>query len=117
MPSRADRPDDIDFFFSSRIRHTISTRDWSSDVCSSDLSDVQGGCLIVKSQELLDKLLHVREILGAVASPFGSWLILRGLRSLPCRMERHSANGNAVAARSEERRVGKRRKCGPGNGI
>ena len=61
-------------------------------------SDVQGGCLIVKSQELLDKLLHVREILGAVASPFGSWLILRGLRSLPCRMERHSANGNAVAA-------------------
>ncbi len=61
-------------------------------------SDVQGGCLIVKSQELLDKLLHVREILGAVASPFGSWMILRGLRSLPCRMERHSANGNAVAA-------------------
>src|SRR6266536_1622746 len=27
------------FFFSSRRRHTISTRDWSSDVCSSDLSD------------------------------------------------------------------------------
>ena len=61
-------------------------------------SDVQGGCLVVKSQELLDKLLNVREILGAVASPFASWLILRGLRSLPCRMERHSANGKAVAA-------------------
>ena len=60
-------------------------------------SDVQGGCLVVKSQELLDKLLHVREVLGAVASPFASWLILRGLRSLPCRMERHSSNGNAVA--------------------
>src|SRR5207247_7657885 len=29
--------DDVDFFFSSRIRHTRSTRDWSSDVCSSDL--------------------------------------------------------------------------------
>jgi cystathionine gamma-synthase len=61
-------------------------------------SDVQGGCLVVKSRELLDKLLQVREILGAVASPFNSWLILRGLRSLPCRMERHSANGAAVAA-------------------
>jgi cystathionine gamma-synthase len=61
-------------------------------------SDVQGGCLVVKSRELLDKLLNVREILGAVASPFNSWLILRGLRSLPCRMERHSANGLAVAA-------------------
>jgi cystathionine gamma-synthase len=61
-------------------------------------SDVQGGCLVVKSQDLLDKLLHIREVLGAVASPFNSWLILRGLRSLPCRMERHSANGAAVAA-------------------
>jgi cystathionine gamma-synthase len=61
-------------------------------------SDVQGGCLVVKSKELLDRLLQVREVLGAVASPFNSWLILRGLRSLPCRMERHSANGAAVAA-------------------
>jgi cystathionine gamma-synthase len=60
-------------------------------------SDVQGGCLVVKSRELLDKLLDVREVLGAVASPFNSWLILRGLRSLPCRMERHAANGFAVA--------------------
>jgi cystathionine gamma-synthase len=60
-------------------------------------SDVQGGCLVVKSQEVLDRLLHIREVLGAVASPFGSWLILRGLRSLPCRMERHSSNGSAVA--------------------
>lgn len=61
-------------------------------------SDVQGGCLVVKSRELLHRLLHVREILGAVASPFNSWLILRGLRSLPCRMERHSANGAVVAS-------------------
>src|SRR5215470_4566778 len=61
-------------------------------------SDVQGGCLVVRSQELLQKLFHVRDILGAVASPFNSWLILRGLRSLPCRMERHSANASTVAA-------------------
>jgi cystathionine gamma-synthase len=61
-------------------------------------SDVQGGCVIVKSQELYDKLFRVREILGAIASPFNSWLILRGLRSLPCRIERHSANAGAVAA-------------------
>jgi len=60
-------------------------------------SDVQGGCLVVKDRELLHKLFHVRDILGAVASPFNSWLILRGLRSLPCRMERHSANALAVA--------------------
>jgi len=61
-------------------------------------SDVQGGCVVAKNRELLDKLFHVRDILGAVASPFNSWLILRGLRSLPCRMERHSKNAAAVAA-------------------
>jgi cystathionine gamma-synthase len=61
-------------------------------------SDVQGGCVVVKDRELLDKLFHVRDILGAVASPFSSWLILRGLRSLPCRMERHSANAAAIAS-------------------
>src|SRR5262249_39448266 len=61
-------------------------------------SDVVGGCLVVKVRELFDKLFHVREILGAVASPFNSWLILRGLRSLPCLMERHSAIAAAVAA-------------------
>src|SRR5215475_10298217 len=65
-------------------------------------SDVQGGCLVVKDRELLHKLFHVRDILGAVASPFNSWLILRGLRSLPCRMERHSTTALAVAAALSE---------------
>jgi cystathionine gamma-synthase len=61
-------------------------------------SDTQGGCLVVKSRELFDQLFNVRDTLGAIASPFSSWLVLRGLRSLPCRMERHSANAAAVAA-------------------
>ncbi len=61
-------------------------------------SDVQGGCLVLKKREpLYDKLLHARTILGAVCSPFNSWLVLRGLRTLPCRMERHNANACAVA--------------------
>jgi len=61
-------------------------------------SDVQGGCLVFKKREpLYAKLFHTRMVLGAVGSPFNSWLILRGLRTLPCRMERHSANAMAVA--------------------
>ena len=61
-------------------------------------SDVQGGCLVFKKREALHaKLFHTRMVLGAVASPFNSWLILRGLRTLPCRMERHSVNAMAVA--------------------
>lgn len=62
-------------------------------------SDVLGGALIVRhgAEELLARLASVRHDLGAVASPFNSWLVLRGLRSLACRMERHSANALAVA--------------------
>jgi len=61
-------------------------------------SDVQGGCLVLKRREpLYDQLFQARMILGAVCSPFNSWLVLRGLRTLPCRMERHSANASAVA--------------------
>jgi len=61
-------------------------------------SDVQSGALILrKHHELHEELDRTRRIMGAVASPFNSWLVLRGIRSLPCRMERHSANGLALA--------------------
>jgi cystathionine gamma-synthase len=61
-------------------------------------SDVQGGCLVLKKRDqLYDKLFHARMVLGAVCSPFNSWLVLRGLRTLPCRMEKHAANAMAVA--------------------
>ncbi len=61
-------------------------------------SDAQGGCLVLKKRgPLYDQLFHLRMVLGAVCSPFNSWLVLRGLRTLACRMERHSLNGLAVA--------------------
>jgi cystathionine gamma-synthase len=59
---------------------------------------VQGGILVLKSKgPLYEKLYHTRLILGAVCSPFNSWLVLRGLRTLPVRMERHAANAMAIA--------------------
>jgi cystathionine gamma-synthase len=62
-------------------------------------SDVQGGALVLKRREPLhDRLLRTRTLLGAVASPFASWLVLRGLRTLHCRLEKHSSNAAAVAA-------------------
>jgi cystathionine gamma-synthase len=61
-------------------------------------SDVQGGALVFrKRDEIFEKAEHVRYILGGVASPFNSWLILRGLRTLACRMDRHSENALAIA--------------------
>jgi cystathionine gamma-synthase len=61
-------------------------------------SDVQGGALVfARKGELYDRVAHARHILGAVASPFNSWLALRGLRTLALRMARHSANALDVA--------------------
>ena len=61
-------------------------------------SDVQGGALVFAQRDAtVERIEHIRHVLGAVASPFGSWLVLRGLRTLPCRMERHSANAQQIA--------------------
>jgi cystathionine gamma-synthase len=61
-------------------------------------SDVLGGALVLRSRdELAARLDRVRHDLGAVASPFNDWLVLRGLRSLACRMERHAASALEVA--------------------
>jgi cystathionine gamma-synthase len=61
-------------------------------------SDVQGGALIfARHGELVERVEHLRHVTGGVLAPFNSWLILRGLRTLPCRMAVQSANALAVA--------------------
>src|SRR5260221_1822955 len=50
-------------------------------------SDVQGGALVLKRRDALyESLLQGRPLVGGVASPFASWLVLRGLRSLHFRI-------------------------------
>jgi cystathionine gamma-synthase len=61
-------------------------------------SDIQGGALILRDDpELADRLRHHRTLSGGVLSPFNAWLIARGLQTLDCRMERHSANAMIIA--------------------
>jgi len=61
-------------------------------------SDVQGGALIfARADELQERIAHQRHVLGAVASPFNDWLVLRGLRTLACRMAVQTASALAVA--------------------
>ncbi len=61
-------------------------------------SDVQGGALaFARRDALFDSTLHTRHITGGVASPFNSWLVLRGLRSLGARMRVHCENARTVA--------------------
>ncbi len=61
-------------------------------------SDVIGGALVVNDDDLAEQLRFHHNAIGAVASPFDSWLVLRGLRTLAVRMERHCDNTERVAA-------------------
>ena len=60
--------------------------------------DVQGGALVfARSDGALPRIAEIRKLLGGVASPFSSWLVHRGLRTLVARMAAHSANAGVVA--------------------
>jgi len=62
-------------------------------------SDVMGGALIFKKKNAAyEACKHARHVMGPVPSPFNSWLVMRGIRTLACRMRVHSENGMAVAA-------------------
>ena len=60
-------------------------------------SDSIGGVVIATRQEDVDWLRFVQNAAGAILSPFDSWLVLRGTKTLPVRMAQHSANGLALA--------------------
>ncbi len=59
-------------------------------------SDVVGGALIVQDGELGEQLAFHQNSMGAVAGPFDAWLVLRGIRTLGVRMDRHCANAERV---------------------
>src|SRR5207247_5430254 len=73
------------FFFSSRRRHTRSTRDWSSDVCSSDL--------------------HSLSHRGHWELGLAGWFVWKRVK------ESYDSGRDARLTRSEERRVGKECRC------
>ncbi|WP_353944435.1 cystathionine gamma-synthase [Streptomyces sp. HUAS MG91] len=60
-------------------------------------SDVVGGALVVSDEALGEELAYHQNAMGAVAGPFDSWLVLRGIKTLPVRMDRHSENATRVA--------------------
>jgi len=62
-------------------------------------SDIVGGIVVVGDRpELRERMTFLQNAVGAVASPFDSFLALRGLKTLALRMERHCRNAAAVAA-------------------
>jgi cystathionine gamma-lyase/cystathionine beta-lyase/cystathionine gamma-lyase/homocysteine desulfhydrase len=72
-------------------------------------SDSIGGAAVMTKPEHADRIRFVQKSAGAILSPFDSWLVLRGIKTLPLRMRAHDANGRRVAEflsrRPEVRRV------------
>jgi cystathionine gamma-lyase len=67
-------------------------------------SDVVGGALVVgENAELRDQITFLQNAIGSVASPFDSFLTLRGMKTLALRMQRHCENGQAIAEWLEAR--------------
>jgi len=60
-------------------------------------SDVVMGALVVNDKALADKLYFIQNSCGAVCGPMDSFLVLRGIKTLHVRMQRHCENGKAVA--------------------
>lgn len=65
-------------------------------------SDIIGGVVIGRKEDIDQIAQSERELFGAVMSPFDSWLMLRGIRTLPVRMKQHMANAMEMAAYFQE---------------
>lgn len=60
-------------------------------------SDVVGGALVVDDADLAEELAYHQNAMGAIAGPFDAWLVLRGVKTLAVRMDRHSENATRIA--------------------
>lgn len=60
-------------------------------------SDSIGGVVVSSSDEVAEKIGFLQNAVGAILSPFDSWLVLRGVKTLAVRMKQHEENGRAIA--------------------
>jgi cystathionine beta-lyase/cystathionine gamma-synthase len=67
-------------------------------------SDSVGGIAVLHHKEDAERLQFIQNAAGAILSPFDSWLVLRGIKTLPVRMEAHNANGIVIAKYLSEHR-------------
>jgi len=61
-------------------------------------SDVIGGALVLNDETVYESIKFYQNAAGGVPSPFDSWLVLRGIKTLAVRMRQHEENARAIAA-------------------
>lgn len=60
-------------------------------------NDVLAGIVVAKSNEIAEKIYFYQNAIGAVLSPFDSWLVLRGLKTLPIRLKTQQNNAKKIS--------------------
>lgn len=60
-------------------------------------SDLIAGLVIAKDREIGEKIKFIQNASGAILAPFDSWLVIRGIETLPLRIKQHCANAQQVA--------------------
>jgi cystathionine gamma-lyase/cystathionine beta-lyase/cystathionine gamma-lyase/homocysteine desulfhydrase len=72
-------------------------------------SDSVGGMVVLKRADDAEQLKFIQNAAGAILAPFDSWLVLRGIKTLPIRMDAHNANAlkiaNYLAAKKQVQRI------------
>jgi len=71
-------------------------------------SDVVGGAIIGKDKELGEQLAYLQNAIGGIQGPMDSFLVLRGIKTLPVRMDRHAQNAEKIVAYLEKHEKVKR---------
>lgn len=60
-------------------------------------SDLIAGAVVTKTEELAEKIKFIQNSSGGILGPFDSWLVIRGLETLPLRVEKHCTNAQKIA--------------------
>ncbi len=84
-------------FFQRPLSHGVDLVCHSTTKYLNGHSDVVGGAVLTGDGELHRRLAFLQNAVGAVPSPMDSFLVLRGLKTLPLRMERHAENAMRLA--------------------
>ena len=71
-------------------------------------SDLIAGLVVVKDERLAERLAFIQNATGGVLAPFDSFLLIRGIKTLAVRLDRHVQNAETIAVRLKENRAVKK---------